>query len=70
MTKTDQIIALMKNDWLSPYDALLKVGSFSLSQRVSRDISPLYHVEKAWRHPLCGGRAFRIYRIVGVKEGV
>lgn len=33
MSKTDRLVATLRRQWLTPLDAALKVGIFSLSQR-------------------------------------
>ena len=65
-TKTARLIALMRRQRVTPLIALQKVGILSLAQRVSRDISAAWHVDKQWQTTPSGSRVMS-YRITGRK---
>ena len=75
MTKTDQLRALLRRQYVTPLDALNLCGLFSLSQRITQDIEPElrllanqqldkpWRIDRRWVKLRDGGRVMS-YRIV------
>lgn len=61
----EQLIKLLRRQWVSPIDALNKVGCMSLSQRCGDMRRDGVNVIDKWASS--GTKRFKMYRIVGSK---
>jgi hypothetical protein len=62
-TMTQDLVSLLKNQWITPIDALMRANCLSLSQRAGEMARAGYRVEKKWRD-LGNGKRVMSYRIV------
>jgi hypothetical protein len=62
-TMTQDLVSLLKTQWITPLDALTRANCLSLSQRVGEMSRSGYRVEKKWRD-LGNGKKVMSYRIV------
>lgn len=61
-TMESRLLALLKKQWVTPIDALNKVGCMSLAQRVSVFIRSGMKISKRWVD-LPNGKRVRSYRL-------
>lgn len=63
-TKLARTIAILKQRYTTSLDCALQGGCLSLSQRVTRDIEPVYIVRRRWVKTASGSRvmAYKIMR--------
>jgi hypothetical protein len=62
MTMTAELVSLLKTQWITPIDALMRANCMSLSQRAGEIAKAGYRVEKQWRD-LGNGKRVMSYRI-------
>ena len=70
-TKLEQTIALLKRRYTTALESAQQGGAISLSQRVTRDIEPVYVVRRRWVTTRSGSRvlAYRIVKKLDLRPG-
>ena len=63
MTMHQELLELLKKQWVTPIDALQKARCLSLSQRCGNFRRAGYKVEDKWV-PLPSGKRVKAYRVV------
>lgn len=63
MTMQDHLLQLMRQEWISPLDALQKANCLSLSQRAGEMRRAGVNVQSRWKH-LPNGKKCKEYKVV------